>query len=114
MLGTRRTPGLQPTYKEKHGQSSVLYRLQGQQVSEPEVSVSNAVNLLRPDVAFELNRRIVLARVRVPLVVVLRKPAVISAPGITCPAPCPNELVCRDAYVYQYHHVIPAGTMSPV
>ena len=100
--------------KKKHGQSSYLHRLQGHQASESEVSMSNAVNLLRPDVTFELNRQIVLARVRVPLPVVLRKPAVISAPGIMCPAPCPNEIVCRDAYVYEYHRVLWAGTMSPV
>ena len=100
--------------KKKHGQSSDLHRLQGHQASESEVSMSNAVNLLRPDVTFELNRQIVLARVRVPLPVVLRKPAVISAPGIMCPAPCPNEIVCRDAYVYEYHHVLSPGTMSPV
>ena len=100
--------------KKKHGQSSDLHRLQGHQASESEVSMSNAVNLLRPDVAFELNRRIVLARVRVPLPVVRRKPAVISAPGIMCPAPCPNEIVCRDAYVCGYHRVLSAGTMSPV
>ena len=99
--------------KKKHGQSSDLHRLQGHQASESEVSMSNAVNLLRPDVAFELNRRIVLARVRVPLPVVRRKPAVISAPGIMCPAPCPNEIVCRDAYVCGYHRVLSAGTMSP-
>ena len=76
--------------------------------------MSNAVNLWRPDVAIELNRRIVLARERVPLPVVLQKPAVISSPGIMCPAPCPNEIVCRNAHVYEYHRVLSAGTMSPV
>ena len=55
-----------------------------------------------------------LARVRVPLAVVLPKPAVITVPGIMCPAPCPNEIVCRDAYVYEYRRVLSPGTMSPV
>ena len=88
----------------------------GHQVSESEVSMSNVVHLLTPAIAFEVNRRIVLARVRVtlPVVLLIRKPAVISAPGMMCPASCPDEIVCRDAYVYEYRRVLSPGTMSPV
>ena len=77
--------------------------------------MSNAVNLLRPDVAFELNRRIVKVLEYVYHSLLYYENQRSFHHQVLCAQPhVLNEIVCRDAYVYEYHRVPSAGTMSPV